>query len=83
MQLLLDEARYERVTQEAERTGRSVAAVIRAAIDAHYPTGDEERSAAARDLLESSEIPEDLPGEGPGEYKAAYDDYLAGKLGAT
>jgi len=37
LQLLLDQERYERVAAEARESGRSVNAVIREAIDAHYP----------------------------------------------
>lgn len=52
LQLLLDRARYARVEAEAERSGRSVAAVIREAIDMRFP-GDEDqtRAAAVRFLL--------------------------------
>lgn len=46
LQLLLDQERYERVAAEAKASGRSVNAVIREAIDAHYPPGAEARSAA-------------------------------------
>lgn len=36
LQLLLDQERYARVAGEAERSGRSVAAVIREAIDVRF-----------------------------------------------
>ena len=37
LQILLDEARYRRVAAEADASGRSVAAVIREAIDQRFP----------------------------------------------
>jgi len=52
-QLLLDEERYGRLEQRAAETGRSIAAVIRDAIDetlAHDDVGARRREAAA-DLL--------------------------------
>lgn len=51
LQLLLDQARYERVSTEAAASGRSVAAVIREAIDVAYPPGDDERSRAMAEFL--------------------------------
>lgn len=51
LQLLLDQQRYERVASEAERQGRSVAAVIRDAIDVAYPSTAEARSVAIEGLL--------------------------------
>lgn len=52
LQLLLDRDRYERVAGEARRSGRSVAAVIREAIDVRFTDPeDEARLAAGRALL--------------------------------
>lgn len=48
--MLLDEVRYRKVTRKAERSGVSVAAVIRAAID-RLPTDDEKRRAAIDEIL--------------------------------
>lgn len=59
MQLLLDQQRFDRVAAEAARTGRSVSAVIRHAIDVCYPGDADVRAAAGRRLLA---IP---PPEGP------------------
>ena len=56
LQLLLDRARYEKVEAEAKRSGRSVAAVIREAIDFRFDAGVEQRSAAAARLLARTEI---------------------------
>ncbi|MBK8461196.1 MAG: antitoxin [Micropruina sp.] len=51
LQLLLDRERYERVHAEALRSGRSVAAVIRQAIDISFPGDADLRVEAARRLL--------------------------------
>lgn len=61
IQLLLDDARYERVAAEAERRGASVNSVIRSAIDLAFPSLLEERRNAVTHLLEfSSAEPADL-----------------------
>jgi hypothetical protein len=62
VQLLLDPRQYTAVEREAAREGRSVAAVIREAIDARLASGDSARAAAARRLLASAD-----PGEEPAE----------------
>lgn len=51
LQLLLDEQRYALVEGEARRSGRSVAAVIREAIDQRFASESQSRSAAAWRLL--------------------------------
>lgn len=51
LQLLLDQARYERVADVARRQRTSVAAVIRDAIDRGLAPSDERRSAAAQSVL--------------------------------
>ena len=51
LQLLLDQERYNRVEEEAKRSGRSVAAVIREAIDLRFDASTGARAAAARELL--------------------------------
>lgn len=80
LQLLLDSARYERVAAEAEQSGRSVAAVIREAIDFRFPgPPDSVRVEAAAALLRASVQPDPRPGEGPSELKQAYADLLADK----
>lgn len=55
LQLLLDTARYERVEAEAKSSGRSVAAVIREAIDLRFDDGKALRMAAVRRLLDMTE----------------------------
>ncbi|PRY49957.1 ribbon-helix-helix CopG family protein [Knoellia remsis] len=61
IQLLLDQERYERVAAEAEKSGRSVNAVIREAIDVHYPSMAVERSRALGEFLARTAEPD--PGE--------------------
>jgi hypothetical protein len=53
MQLLLDEGRHRHLAEEAARTGRSVGALVREAIDARFELHerDERRRRAAAALL--------------------------------
>lgn len=60
LQILLDEARYRKVTREAKRRGRSVASVIREAID-RLPAENERRRAAVEAILAAE--PMDLPAD--------------------
>lgn len=83
LQLLLDQARYARVEAEARASGRSVAAVIREAIDYRFDVDAEaaRRVEAARRFLE---LAQGTHGEPPVDWaatKRAMDDELAGKLG--
>ena len=80
--MLLDQARYARVAAEAERTGRSVAAVIRGAIDLALPDGDQLRIEVASELLRSTAHPEAKTGVGPAELKAAIAYELTSTLDA-
>lgn len=82
LQLLLDEARYARIAAEATSSGRSVAAVIREAIDLRFPAGDDLRVEAANELLTRSVTPEPGLGVGPAELKLSYEHELADRLGA-
>lgn len=77
LQLLLDQDRYDRVAHEADRSGRSVAAVIREAIDIRFPRADlDDRALAAHELLA---LASEGPGESPAELKRAYEgDLLEG-----
>lgn len=79
LQLLLDQARYERVETEAKRSGRSVAAVIREAIDLRFDDGAELRKAALNRLLASTETAVGVEPEWT-ETKALMDAELAEKL---
>lgn len=55
LQLLLDLHRYSLVEAEASRSGRSVAAVIREAIDVRFDNADGQRAAAAQELLDTTQ----------------------------
>ncbi len=55
IQILLDEARYQKVAREAERRGRSIAAVIREAID-RLPMPHEQHQAAIALILAAEPI---------------------------
>ncbi|MBK8868719.1 MAG: hypothetical protein KBF43_06515 [Dermatophilaceae bacterium] len=90
LQLLLDHARYERVEAEARRSGRSVAAVIREAIDVRFADeGDTARASAAQLLVQlgdahtSRGVASAAGGEGPAELKRALTDDLMSKLAGT
>lgn len=81
LQILLDEARYVRLAAEADRSGRSVAAVIREAIDLRFPSGDESRLRAADQLLAMTAADESA-GEDPAQLKAMYEQRSDEKPGA-
>ena len=82
LQLLLDQERYDRVAAEAARSGRSVAAVIREAIDLRFDDSSAARAAAARQLLRMTA---DRVGTGVepewAETKALMEQELEEKLG--
>ena len=59
LQLLLDDDRYARVADLARRTGKSVAAVIRDAIDRNLAPDEDRRAAAGRAILAAP--PMDVP----------------------
>lgn len=82
LQLLLDQERYERVADEAKRSGRSVAAVIREAIDVRFTDPEEEaRLAAGRALLEMMDNNTDTrPEPDWAETKAAMEQELNDKF---
>jgi predicted DNA-binding protein len=58
LQLLLDQARYDVVEAEAKRTGRSVAAVIREAIDYRFNEDVDARRGAGERLLSRTATPD-------------------------
>lgn len=77
LQLLLDASRYGRVRAEAERSGRSVAAVIREAIDLRFPDdGEDIRLQAADELLRMSTPAPSETADSPAALKQAYADFL-------
>lgn len=87
LQILLDQERYDRVSAEARRSGRSVAAVIREALDVHLPPDDSGRRAAAavrlvelaQEAQRSATEAEPSPGELKREYEAAAEETWAGR----
>ncbi|MFN8099200.1 MAG: hypothetical protein U0Q21_13030 [Dermatophilaceae bacterium] len=64
LHLMIDQARYDQLTAEATRTGRSVADIVRSAIDLHFDEDRDQarRAAAARFLLASADSDSE-PGE--------------------
>ncbi len=62
-QLLLDDERHRRLEEEARRTGRSIGALVREAIDVRFDleAQAERRSTAARTLLEAPGPPNPSP----------------------
>lgn len=79
LQILLDQERYALVESEALLSGRSVAAVIREAIDLRFSADVTLRPHAAAAFLAATADPGG-PGEGWAEVKAAMDDDLARRL---
>jgi hypothetical protein len=56
VQILLDDARYQKVAREAKRRGVSIAAVIREALD-RLPADAEMRRAAVEAILAAESMP--------------------------
>jgi len=56
LQVLVDDARFERLSQESKRTGAPVGELVRRAIDHEFPQLDHraERERAGRELLATS-----------------------------
>ena len=63
LQLLLDEERYARVEAIARREHRSVASVIREAIDAHTAASPDRRAAAWARIVEADPMPVSSPAD--------------------
>lgn len=57
LQILLDEARFRRLEAEATRRRVAVAVVVRDALDTVYPATTNERTKAARLVLEATPMP--------------------------
>jgi len=53
LQVLIDEERWTRLEQEAERRRVSVSTLVREAIDRRYPSSVEKRRAAFQALLDA------------------------------
>ncbi|MBK7821742.1 MAG: hypothetical protein IPJ61_11890 [Tessaracoccus sp.] len=78
LQLLLDQERFARVDSEAKRSGRSVSAVIRGAIDIAYPSEAVSRAVALTSLVELCKAPRERPEDDWEAIKDAYEDDVAG-----
>jgi hypothetical protein len=74
LQLLLDQARYDLVEAEASRTGRSVAAVIREAIDYRFQDDAEARRGAGERLLGRTATPDGVEPDWAESKAALMDD---------
>jgi len=77
LQLLLDQDRYDRVAGEAARSGRSVAAVIREAIDLRFDDASRLRRDAATRFLELADGPDAEPYEEADALKDLWDEDLS------
>ncbi len=76
LQILIDDERLGRVRRRAETTNRSVADVIREAIDVALPVDRDRRRVAAARVLAAEPSP---VGE-PGELRAELEAIRAGEL---
>jgi hypothetical protein len=61
LQILVDNARYERLAQESKRSGAPIGELVRRAIDHEFPLPVSDRAAAARRLLAMPPPPGDGP----------------------
>lgn len=57
LQVLLDDARYQRLEREASRRGVPVAVIVREVIDRGLPAGDTARAAAIEEILAAEPMP--------------------------
>jgi hypothetical protein len=62
-QILLDEARYERLAAEAGSRGVSVGALIREAIDRAFPEASARRTRALERILSAPDMPVPEPAD--------------------
>ncbi|HEX9712452.1 MAG TPA: antitoxin [Actinomycetota bacterium] len=67
LQILLDEARYQKLAAHAKRRGVSVASIVRQAVDQFFGADDGRRVEAARRILGAEKValpdPEKLKNE--------------------
>ena len=78
LQVLLDQERYRRVEEEAQRSSRSVSAVIRGAIDVAYPPEDEGRKAALQMFVDLGSAASEGPEE---EWASIKDSFERDRVG--
>ncbi len=57
LHILLDDARYDRLSRRAESQGTSIGMLVREAIDAQYPASDPERDAAFERIRTAEPMP--------------------------
>lgn len=76
LQILLDDERHERLTAESRRSGRSVGALVRDALDRTYPSVTRRKREAARRILAAPRMP---IGD-PEEIRAELDELRSGGL---
>ena len=75
LQLLLDEERMERLEARAAADGRSVAALVREAVDLAYPRTAGGRTEALRRVLAAEPMSVD---DDPERFKRSYRDEMSG-----
>lgn len=56
LQVASNQHQHDRVSAEAKRSGRTMAEVVRSAIDVRFPPDDDKRRAGIRDLLALSTV---------------------------
>lgn len=59
LQILIDESRYELLERESQRTGRSIAELIRESVDAVYGLDRTARRSALESILAEEPMPVD------------------------
>lgn len=57
LQILIDDERYERLSQQASERGASMATLVREAIDSRFPRFDGRKRAAIAELLAADPMP--------------------------
>lgn len=57
LHILLDDERYARIAEEAQRRGVAVALIVREAIDTAYPSQESRRRAALQRILDADPVP--------------------------
>lgn len=62
MQVLIDDARWDRLEREAARRGVAVAVLVREAIDQQIPQDAEERRSALQAILDAEPMSVPAPG---------------------